>query len=94
MSETLGALHTTYIGSAESCSGQSDRSFVLALSGAGLMGGLLLTAAVIMVSVHQDFGLKAWIGVFLGSFIAIAFGISALVEAIRANLRVVLRSAL
>jgi len=62
---------------------------VLALSGAGwgLLGGLLLTSAVIMVSVHQDLGLRVWIGAVLGFFMAIAFGISALVTAIRANLR-------
>jgi hypothetical protein len=40
-----------------------------------------------MVSVHQDLGLRAWIGAVLGSFMAIAFGISALVTAIRANLQ-------
>jgi len=38
---------------------------VLALNGAGLVAALLLTSAVIMLSVHQDLGLKAWIGVFL-----------------------------
>jgi hypothetical protein len=42
---------------------------VLALSGAGwgLVGGLLLTSAVIMVSVHQDLGLRVWIGAVLVS---------------------------
>ena len=60
---------------------------VVALNGAGLVGGLLLTSAVIMLSVHQDFGLKVWIGAFLGFFLALVFGISALVEAIRVNLR-------
>ena len=61
---------------------------VLALSGAGWrpVGGLLLTSAVIMVSVHQDLGLRVWIGAVLGFFMAIAFGISALVTAIRVNL--------
>jgi len=62
---------------------------VLALSGAGwkLVGGLLLTSAVIMVSVHQDLRLRVWISAFFGFFMAIAFGISALVTAIRVNLR-------
>ena len=60
---------------------------VLALNGAGLVGGLLLTSAVIMLSVHQDLGLKVWIGAFLGFFMALVFGISALVTAIHANLR-------
>jgi len=62
---------------------------VLALSGAGwrLVGGLLLTSAVIMVSVHQDLRLRVWIGVVFGFFMAIAFGLSALVTAIRVNLR-------
>lgn len=60
---------------------------VLALNGAGLVGGLLLTSAVIMLSVHQDLGLKVWISAFLGFFMALVFGIFALVEAIRVNLR-------
>jgi hypothetical protein len=61
---------------------------VLALSGASwrLVGGLLLTSAVIMISVHQDVRLRVWIGAILGFFMAIAFGITALVTAIRANL--------
>ena len=61
--------------------------YVLALNGAGLVGGLLLTSAVIMLSVHQDLGLKVWIGAFFGFFMALVFGFSALVEAIRVNLR-------
>ena len=61
--------------------------YVLALNGAGLGGGLLLTSAVIMLSVHQDLGLKVWIAAFFGFFMALVFGISALVEAIRVNLR-------
>jgi hypothetical protein len=62
---------------------------VLALSGSGwrLVGGLLLTSAVIMVSVHQDLRLRVWIGAVFGFFMAIAFGISALLTAIRVNLR-------
>ncbi len=60
---------------------------VLTFNGAGLVGGLLLTSAVIMLSVHQDLGLKAWIGAFLGFFMSLVFGISALVEAIRVNVR-------
>jgi len=62
---------------------------VLALSGAGwkVMGGLLLTSAVIMISVHQDLRLRVWIGAFLEFFMSIGFAISALVTAIRINLR-------
>jgi len=62
---------------------------VLAMSGAGwrLVGGLLLTSAVITVSVHQDLRLRVWIGAVVGFFMAIAFGVSALVTAIRGNLR-------
>jgi xanthine/uracil/vitamin C permease (AzgA family) len=62
---------------------------VLALNNAGwrLVGGLLLTSAVIMVSVHQDFRRRDWIGAVFGFFMAIVFGITALVTAIRMNLR-------
>src|SRR6202795_2470697 len=62
---------------------------VLALSGAGwrLVGGLLLTSAAIMVSVHQDLRQRVWIGGFFGFFMAIAFGVSALVTVIRVNFR-------
>ncbi len=68
--------------------GISMSASVLILSDAAwLVVGLLFTSAVIMVSVHQDLRLRVWIGVVLGFFMAIAFGISALVTAIRVNFR-------
>ena len=51
------------------------------------VGGQLLASVVILLSVKQDLGLRAPMGVALGFFMAIAFGISALVTAIRVNLR-------
>jgi hypothetical protein len=51
------------------------------------VGGQLLASVVILLSVNQDLGLRARMGAALGSFMAIAFGISALVTAIRMNLR-------
>lgn len=51
------------------------------------VGGQLLTSAVILLSIKQDLGLRARVGAALGSVMAILFGISALVTAIRANLR-------
>jgi predicted membrane-bound spermidine synthase len=51
------------------------------------VAGQLLASAVILLSVKQDLGLRARMGAALGSFMAIAFGISALVSAIRVNLR-------
>jgi len=67
----------------------SMSAFMLALSGAGwrVVGSLLLTSAVIMVSVHQDLRLRVWIGAVFGFLMAIAFSVSALVTAIRVNLR-------
>lgn len=65
-------------------------SAVLASSGlAGWksVGGQLLASAVLLLSGHQDFGLRAQMGAAFGFFMAIAFGISALVTAIRGNLR-------
>ena len=43
-------------------------------------------AAVLLLSGYQDTGLRARMGAAFGFFMAIAFGISALVTAIRANL--------
>ena len=51
------------------------------------VGGQLLTSVVILLSVRQDLGSRARIGAALGSFMAIVFCISALVTAIRVNLR-------
>src|SRR5580658_5070438 len=51
------------------------------------VGGQLLASAVLLLSGHQDIGLRAHIGAAFGFFMAMAFGISALVTAIRGNLR-------
>ena len=50
------------------------------------VGGQLLASGVLLLSGHQDIGLRARMGAAFGFFMAIAFGISALVTAIRANL--------
>lgn len=62
---------------------------VLALgeSGWGSAGGQLLASGVLLLSGHQDLGLRTRMGAVFSFFMAIAFGISALVTAIRANLR-------
>lgn len=62
---------------------------VLALTGNGwpLVGGLLLTSAVIMVGVKQALRLRSRVGAALDFVMAIVFCSSALVAAIRANLR-------
>lgn len=60
---------------------------VLALSGVGwLVGGLLLTSAVIMLSVREDLRLRSRVGAALDFIMALVFCSSALVTAIRANL--------
>lgn len=61
---------------------------VLALSVAGWksVGGQLLASGVLLLSGHQDIGLRARMGAAFGFFMAIAFGISALITAIRASL--------
>ena len=51
------------------------------------VGGQLLTSVVILLSVRQDLGSRARVGAAFGSFMTIVFGISALVTAIRVNLR-------
>jgi preprotein translocase subunit SecG len=51
------------------------------------VAGQLLASVVILLSVYQDLGLRARVGAALGSFMAAAFGISALVSAVRANFR-------
>jgi hypothetical protein len=62
---------------------------VLALIATGWksVGGQLLASGVLLLSGHQDIGLRARMGAAFGFFMAIAFGISALVTAIRGNLR-------
>jgi hypothetical protein len=50
------------------------------------VGGQLLASAVLMLSGHQDLGLRLGIGAAFGFFMALAFGISALVTAVRGSL--------
>jgi len=45
------------------------------------VGGQLLASAVLLLSGYQDVGLRARMGAAFGFFMAIAFGISALVSA-------------
>jgi hypothetical protein len=54
---------------------------VLALGATGWksVGGQLLASGVLLLSGHQDIGLRARMGAAFGFFMAIAFGISALV---------------
>jgi hypothetical protein len=61
---------------------------VLALGATGWksVGGQLLASGVLLLSGHQDIGLRARMGAAFGFFMAIAFGISALVTAMRGNL--------
>jgi hypothetical protein len=47
--------------------------------------GQLLASGVLLLSGHQDRGLRAPIGAAFGFFMAIAFGICALYTAIRTN---------
>jgi len=49
------------------------------------VGGQLLASGVLLASGYQDMGLRARIGAAFGFFMALAFGISALVTAIRAE---------
>jgi hypothetical protein len=46
----------------------------------------LLASAVLLLSGYQDIGLRTRMGAGFGFFMAIAFGISALITAVRANL--------
>src|SRR4029077_3334745 len=57
---------------------------VIALVGAGWksVGGQLLASGVLLLSGHQDIGLRARMGAAFGFSMAIAFGISALATAI------------
>jgi hypothetical protein len=49
------------------------------------VGGQLLASGVLLVSGYQDMGSRALIGAAFGFFMAVAFGISALVTAVRAD---------
>jgi len=51
-----------------------------------LVAGQLLASVVLLLSGYQDLGLRARVGAAFWFFMAIAFGISALITAIRANL--------
>lgn len=51
------------------------------------VGGQLLASGVLLLSGYQDLGLRARMGAAFWFFMAMAFGISALVTAIRSNLR-------
>lgn len=64
----------------------SAAALALSVTGWKSVGGQLLVSVVILLSVRQDLGLRARIGAGSGSFMAIAFVVSALVTAIRANL--------
>ena len=66
----------------------SVSAVVLASGATGwkLVGGQLLASGVLLLSGHQDIGLRARMGAAFGFFMAIAFGISALVTAMRENL--------
>ena len=61
---------------------------VLTLVGTGWksVGGQLLASGVLLLSGHQDIGLRVRIGAAFWLFMAIAFGISALITALRANI--------
>jgi hypothetical protein len=61
---------------------------VIAVVGTGWksVGGQLLASGVLLLSGYQDIGSRVGMGAAFGFFMAIAFSISALVTAIRANL--------
>jgi hypothetical protein len=61
---------------------------VMALVGTGWksVGGQLLASGVLLLSGYQDLGLRSRMGAAFGFFMAFAFGISALVTAVRARL--------
>jgi hypothetical protein len=50
------------------------------------VGGQLLASSVLLLSGHQDLGIRTRIGATFGFFMALAFGTSALVTAIRAEI--------
>jgi hypothetical protein len=45
-----------------------------------------MASGALLLSGHQDIGLRAPVGAVFGFFMAMAFGISALITAVRANL--------
>ena len=61
---------------------------VMAVVGTGWksVGGQLLASGVLLLSGYQDMGLRTRMGAAFGFFMAIAFGISALITAVRSNL--------
>ncbi len=61
---------------------------VVALVGTGWksVGGQLLASGVLLLSGYQDMGLPSRVGAAFWFFMAISFGISALITAIRVNL--------
>ena len=61
-------------------------SFVAMGAGWKSVGGQLLASGVLLLSGHQDIGLRARVGAAFEFLMAFAFGISALVTAMRANL--------
>jgi hypothetical protein len=58
----------------------------MVLTGWKSVGGQLLASGVLLLSGYQDMGLRSRIGAVFGFFMAIAFGISALITAMRINL--------
>jgi hypothetical protein len=58
----------------------------LGVTGWKSVGGQLLASGALLLSGHQDMGLRARVGAVFCFFMAIAFGISALFSAHRANL--------
>lgn len=56
-------------------------------TGWGSVGGQLVASGVLLLSGHQDIGLRARMGSAFWFFMAIAFGVSALVSSIRGSLR-------
>ena len=66
----------------------SVNPFVIALVGTGWksVGGQLLASWVLLLSGHQDLGLRSRMGAAFSFFMAIAFGISALITSVRGSL--------
>jgi hypothetical protein len=61
-------------------------TFIVAVGGRWRsVGGQLLASSVLLVSGYQDMGLHARAGAVFGFFMALAFGISALVTAVWAK---------
>jgi hypothetical protein len=64
----------------------STSILALGVTGWKSVGGQLLASGVLLLSGRQDTGLRVRVGAAFWFFMAITFGISALVTAIRANL--------